>query len=256
MFNNQLIQMGLSENQAPVYNLLLEQGSLSTAAMAKQLDLSRPLIYKTLDELEAMELVVKNKKEGSSATFAVSHPEVLRQWVENKTQEAQQSQHTMESVFADMVSQYNLEQGRPTIRTVEGFKGIEEILYDSLSSSETIYTYVDTNSIEQYVGVINSKYVKERKKKRVHKKILMIDCDLAREKAKATGPYTEIRLISAEEAPEFQAAMEIYDGKISYITFGNNLLTSSLIYDQEVYKLHRFTFEALWKYAKQVNSEV
>ena len=105
-------------------------------------------------------------------------------------------------------------------------------------------------TVDGYVGEINEDYVRARLKRGVAKKLLLPDTPAARAEIVAnTSELTELRLIPNQDAPPLHAAMEIYDGKISYLTFTKDILMGTIINDRAIYSLHRFLFEEQWKKA-------
>ena len=197
-----------------------------------------------------MGLVTKIKEKGSVARFFPAHPSVLQDRIEAQQKSAERAAATLKSVLPDLSSLYNLATGRPGIRFYEGMDGVREVLFNSLSSKDTIYTYADMETVDGYVGDINEEYVRARLKKGVAKKLLVPDTPAARaELLQNTSELTEIRLIPNKDAPPLHAAMEIYDGKISYVTFTKDMLVGTIISDPAIYSLHRFLFEEQWKRA-------
>jgi hypothetical protein len=62
---------------------------------------------------------------------------------------------------------------------------------------------------------------------------------------------TENRFIRTDAAP-FQSIMNIYDGKIAYITLRPEKMIGVIIADQYIYEMHRYLFEYLWGAAEKI----
>ena len=246
---DQLAQSGLTRDQAALYGALLQKGSLSAREAALEAKIGRTLGYALLDQLAGMGLVTKAKEKGSVARFSPVHPSALQDRIESQQKNAERAALTLKSVLPDLSSLYNLATGRPGIRFYEGREGVKEVLYDSLTSKETIYTYADMETVDGYVGDINDEYVRTRLKKGIAKKLLLPDTPAARAEIMQSNELTEIRFIQNQDAPPFHAAMEIYDGKVSYVTFTKDILMGTIISDPAIYSLHRFLFEEQWKKA-------
>lgn len=243
-----LQKSGLTRDQAAVYVALLDRASLTAREAALAAGISRTLGYAVLEQLMAKGLVTKNDPEGGSAVFSAESPQLLLAFAEEHKKNAERASEALKSILPELHSLHNLATGKPGIRYFEGEAGVQEALYDSLSSKETIYTYADMETVDGYAGDINEKYVRLRIKRGIHKKLLLPDTPAARaEIAQNTSEYTDMRLIPNQDAPPFHAAMEIYDGKISYMTFTKEILMATIITDPAIYSLHRFLFEEQWK---------
>ncbi len=246
--NNELQSAGLSKNQVDVYTLLVSLGPSTGLSITKGLTITRQLVYKVLDELEELGLVEKTNKEGAVTKFSAKHPSLILDALKEKRSHIDSTIGSLTPTIDRLACTYNLVAGRPTIKFMEGLRGVHEILDDTLTSNETIYTYVDTDSLNKFVGPINTSYVKKRVDKHVKKKILMLDSELARQKVAESADDTEIRLLQNTDAAHFNATMNIYDGKLAYFTYtSDGLLTATLIHDRNIYLLHRKIFESLWE---------
>jgi len=66
---NILIQAGLSEEQAQIYQALLERGPQRASDLTKWVGLKRGLVYKVLEQLENIGLALKSEGKGTVAVF-------------------------------------------------------------------------------------------------------------------------------------------------------------------------------------------
>jgi len=251
-YQSELHQAGLSTSQALVYEVLLQRGHLTVGILKRHLPYSRQMIYSLLDELIALELVEKIESKGSVTRFVVTHPSNLQSLITRQQKATESAEAALDNVLSDMTSSYNIQSGKPGVQFTEGLAGVETVLAATLEhKEETIYTYVDTESIERFVKDINATYVKKRRARGIKKKILMMDTPLARKKASAaqTDDLTEIKLMGSGKIPAVPAVIEIHNGRVSYITFTKGLLTTTTLHDQTIYTLHRFIFESHWSCA-------
>jgi sugar-specific transcriptional regulator TrmB len=253
-FTKDLVAIGLSENEAVVYETLIYKGERQAGALKRFLphSISRPMLYFILDKLVEFGLVVKKETKGKPASFVAEHPKKLESIIIKKQEELERSRSQFDAVIGGIVSGYNLQIGKPYVEFREGLEGAAKIMDDTLNSKEVIYTFVDTDMLEKYAGTINKNYVAKRKNKRISKKIIMVDSPLARQKAVLKQELTEIRLLPESFGKGFASTMNIYDGKIAYFTFRDQLVTSTLIHNQEMYSLNRVIFESLWSVSVEV----
>ena len=151
----------------------------------------------------------------------------------------------------DLKSKYNLILRKPGIKYYEGKEGIKKVLDDSLTSKTEIYTYADLEAIEKYIPKINKKYAKKRKELNIKKRGIVLDTLFTRNFLKNYHKQiTDTKLIKQEDAPPFKTIMQIYDNKISYLTLSSESKIGVIIEDPNIYKMHKYLFEYLWKITK------
>lgn len=244
-FDRQLTEAGLTVEQARTYQYLLESGAVPARTVAGGTELSRPLAYKVLDELVARGLVEKDDAPGKVARFSAAHPIKLRDLTEKRRLDAESAHNALELALGNMISTYNLKTGKPGIRFYEGMSGIRECMNDALTSKTEIYSYVDIAMIERDFADISRDFAKARRKLGLKKKNIGIDTPENR--AEIEGYYTDVteeRLIPWP-TQSFGTVMQIYDGKVSYVTSGERMI-GVIISDPFIYEMHRSLFEFNW----------
>jgi sugar-specific transcriptional regulator TrmB len=247
-FSEQLKQAGLTPHQAAIYEALLKSGPQTARKATLEAAVPRTLGYAVLEQL--MELGLVKKDDSPVAKFSAAHPNILQERIEAAAKSAERAAIALKSALPDLASAFNLATGKPGVQFFEGEEGQRETLWDTLTSKETIYTYVDIETSDAYVDELNKEYVRERIKRKIPKKILLPDTPQARAELVAnTDELTEMRLIPEQDAPPFNTAMQIYDGKVSYLTFTKDVMAGTIIHDAAIYGLHRFLFEQQWKTA-------
>lgn len=245
MYEQSLTQAGLSKDQAAVYELLIARGTSSARDLHTYSSLSRPLVYKVLDELAALELVEKHEAPKKVALFSAAHPLKLKDVVEKRISAARDAHTALEGVVGQLTSAFNLVSGKPGVRFFEGQEGIRECLNDALTSHTDIYSYVDIAEVERVIPDISREFAKARQKRGLKKKNIGVDTPENRQEIE--GYYTAVteeRLIPWS-APKFGVVMQIYDGKVSYFTLHTPMI-GIIIADPHIYEMHRSLFEQTW----------
>lgn len=126
---------------------------------------------------------------------------------------------SIRQVVGQMTSDFNMISGAPSVQYFEGLEGVKKVLEDSLYAKEEILAYSDLESIEKYLKKENVEYVKEREKYEVKKRGLVLDTDFNRKFLDGYNQtVTDTRLLPLGTDP-FKTIMQIYDDKVSYITF-------------------------------------
>ena len=250
MFEQSLIQLGLSYTQSAVYEVLLKNGPLPAGKIAKKTAFKRGLVYKMLDDLIKHGLVQKEEEKGKVAVFEVKHPLELRDLAEKKQQEAQDAKIALEGVLPAIISEFNLVSQKPGILFFEGEKGVKEVINDTLSSRTTIHTYADMEEVNRYIKKINAEYAKKRDRLKIDKKVLLVDSEYTKnflDKYQKTN--LDIRFV--KNIPHFATVMQIYDNKVSYVTLAKDKMIGIIIQDANIYAMHKILFENMWESAKK-----
>lgn len=240
-----LIQSGLDKHQAAVYEALVRTGSLQASKIGHVAGISRTLTYKVLGELEALGLVEKTDKPKAVATFSAAHPLKLKEAADKRFEEAERAKGVLDGTLGKLISDFNLASGKPGVRFFEGVQGIKQVMDDALTSRTDILSYVDIDAIEREIPDVSREFAKARRRLGLKKKNIGIDTPENR--LEIEGYYTDVteeRLIPWPTTA-FGTVMQIYDGKVSYFTLGEQKI-GIVIADPHVYEMHKSLFEFTW----------
>ncbi len=247
MYEQTLIQAGLTKNQALVYEVLVKNGPLAAGKVAKKTPLKRGLVYKVLEELEELSLVEQKNMPGKAARFEPAHPLKLKELAEARERQAKDAQIALVGTLSGLISDFNLVSGRPGVQFYEGQAGVKTVAEDSLTSKTEILSYLDSEAIAKEIKDFNLEYVKQRRERGIKKKILTLDSPYARKHFKTVDvEMTEVRFMD-EKIPPFQTVMQMYDNKISYITLRAGQMIGVIVSDPTIYQMHRALFEYAWR---------
>ena len=242
-----LVDLGLSENEAALYEILLKNPEATIPLLQQKSPFSRTMLYYILESLEGYGLV-SDKKEGKKTVYAVEPPQKLQDFVKDQEEELKRHKTLLTDVMADLTSAYNLAHNKPGVRFFEGPEGIKEVTFDSLKATGTIYTFIDMEGIEKYAKKMNADYVAERIKRGIPKKQISLDTPYTRERYKQMPPPSrllEVRLIPQALNP-FKSGMQIYNDTISYSTLTDEAQIGVIIVDKNIANMHRSLFEYIW----------
>lgn len=245
MINNLFTRLGLSDGEAAIYQNLLDNGEGTAAALAERTGIKRTLIYHLIKGLETQGLAESFEK-NKITHFRPSPPAKLEELFFQKKRELEAVSGSLSETLPALTSQYRLVTRRPAVGYYEGKEGIKKVLEDSLTARSEIYSYADLEAIEKYIADVNRSYVQKREKLGIKKKGIVLDTPFAREFLKDYHPtVTETKLIASDAVP-FRTIMQIYDGKISYITPAEDRMIGVIIEDAHIYAMHKLLFEYLW----------
>jgi len=253
MYEKILQQIGLNEKEAIVYETLLESGPVEAREIlkkvSKKIKTTRSNLYNIMAALEERGLSIEKIKKGKNL-FEAESPTKLLEVLEESVKKTNQAQQNLAMALPELSSLYNLTTQKPVVQFYEGVEGIKKVLADSLTSKQIIYTYADVEAIVKYFDEINKDYVKKRDALGIKKRGIMVDSEFVRNYLKDYHRgTTNTRLIDGKLYP-FHSVMQIYDGKISYITLSDKSMIGVIIEDQTIYQLHKSIFEYTWSTAK------
>lgn len=247
MYEEILIKVGLTQDQAKIYEVLLKKGVMPASKAALNAGLKRSLGYKVLEQLVSLGLVEKIDKK--VALYIPVHPSKIKELIQKKDSELKIIEASLSGALGLMVSDYNLNSGKPNVRFFEGEDGMKKVLEDSLTAKEVIFSYADAEAVEKYIFDINKKYKADRIKYNIKKKILLLDSEFGRNFIRDYDKaVTELKIMpSAPDA--FHTVMQIYDNKVSYITLSDVEMIGVIIEDPYIYKMHKQVFQYMWDIA-------
>lgn len=239
-----LTQLGLSDKEAEIYQLMLRHGKTPASKILPETTLKRTTVYSILEDL-AKKGIVEKDESGAIIEFRAKHPYALKEYLESRVSEIKTAESKLDAVLPEFISFYNSAQNRPGIKFYEGLEGIWKILQDTLTSKTEILNLIDTEAVDKYMKDINKKYVKERERKQIKKRLIAVDSPYAREHFNNNDPLTGVKLVDLEIVP-FETSLQIYDNKVAYITLNDNLLTGMIISDPKIYTTNKAIFDFLW----------
>ncbi|MCR4279020.1 MAG: hypothetical protein NUV81_03945 [bacterium] len=245
-----LKEIGLSENEALIYELLVELGPNKASDLVDPSGIGRGNVYNVLQQLQAKGLVIV--REGKFQIYEATDPSALESLLERKREEMKQTESAFSLALRDLNSHFNLSTGKPAIQIFEGLDGAKKALHQSLESKKEILTYVDIHAINGLAADINKGYLKKRIEKKIQKRLLVADVPEAHaffENQKT--PFTKVAFV--KDYPEqFATAMEMYDNTVTYLTLNKEKNISVIIRDPSIYAFHKQQFEFLWNRASQI----
>jgi sugar-specific transcriptional regulator TrmB len=248
MYQDIFTKLGLTQNEAIIYDYLLRNGEITAGEIIKNTTLQRGVAYNTLSELVNKGLVIQKTRE-KVARFYPAHPEKIREFMEEKEKEVDKAKKSFEANWGSILSNYNLHSQKPGVQYFEGLEGVKRVLSDTLTSKEMIYTYADIEAIVKYINKINQEYVAARDKLGINKKAIVVDSPFARQYlADYHRSTTDMKFVDHSLYP-FNSVMQIYDGKVAYITLSDISMIGVIINDQNIYQMHKSIFEFTWNHA-------
>ncbi len=215
-----LKNLGLEDSEAKVYEALLELGPATVTEVTSKAGISRTLGYHVLEKLAVNGLVDRASGKGSKIKYAANHPRSLLQYVTNRKNQWERRAKETERLLPELISLYKIAE-KPVVRYQEGADGIKSIYSETLESKEEILSIMDVDGWDApEFRSFGKEYNRERSKRKIHERILMLDTPAGREWMKyykGSFTYTHHRWIKPEQLPgilEFGGEINIYENKV------------------------------------------
>lgn len=167
MYEEQLHELGLTDNEVRIYLVLLRQDTLNPAEIAGKLGLHRSYTYDTLERMQekgVVNSVLKNNKRCFQATSPENLVELLKFRLEQFQKIVPDLTKAMRSVQEE--TRVELHKGERVYRTlikdiIASCKQNEEVLCIGIDE-EVLLKEVEPIYLRQYFTTIKTKNIKER----------------------------------------------------------------------------------------------
>lgn len=249
---NLIQNLGLDENEAKVYQALLELGPATVSQITKKAGITRTFGYQILEKLSINGLV--NRVSGGSAKihYAAEHPRHLVQFIQNRKNQWERRLKDAEQRLPDLVSLFKIAE-KPIVKYQEGIEGIKTIYSQTLESKEEILSILDIEGWDvPEFRQWGKEYNKQRSEKKIKERILILDTPQGRDWMKnyrGSYKYTHYRWIKPEQLPaikEFRGEINIYENKTVIAILKQPNLMGVMIESTALANILKGLFELAW----------
>lgn len=239
MYEAQLKELGLTDNEVRIYLLLLRQGAISPSEISEKLGLHRGYIYDTLERMQEKEVVnhvLKNNKKHFQATTPENLAELLKFKLENLQKIIPELNKIAESTKEK--TKVEVHKGRKVYRTL-----LKDIITTVKQKETILLTGVDEKTLlEEVEPIYLNQYFTIIKEKKIKEKVI-----IKKGSKKYTIPNVSHKFLD-----------EKYIGNTEQIIYGNKVATFILgdpfylivIENKQVAETYRKQFKLMWKIAK------
>lgn len=252
MIHSLLQSLGLDDKEISVFLLVTKIGSARASVLAYQSGLPRTTVQNVLLRLEKKSLINKIIEENTYIYSAIS-PENLSRVVEMQKQEHNAKYDKLltdiESAMPELKGLISRNKNLPKVKFYKGREAVEKVLFDTLDSTTELKDFANVDAMFQHAQDINDAYVNEREKSKITKRSLLLDTPFARE-IYESGTYSPrshkgYKWIESSAYP-FSIETNIYDGKVSYITYVEDEFIGVIIENQYIYEMHDSMWNLIW----------
>lgn len=247
-----LKNIGLSDGEIKIYQILLEHGNLPANQIITQSNLKRGDCYNKLYDLKRrgfVEEFTRTKKKH----FRLDDPHKIEKYIHDQISAMTTTRQEINAILPSILSTYNLTYHKPGVQFFEGEEAMIRTQSDALTARTEIFQIVDSETLNQYFPRETAKYTTARIKQGIKKRILMPDTARNRAHLKNNRndnyyQFTEVRLLPKDN-PIFKTLSIIYDNKMSYLTLTPDHVVAILIEDEHIVATNRALFEFIWQQA-------
>ncbi|MBU1198241.1 MAG: ArsR family transcriptional regulator [Nanoarchaeota archaeon] len=244
-----LLGLGLTNNEAEIYLILLKLKEAKAYDIAKHTPISRSHVYDSLNILLGKGLINYVTK-GKTKRFRITDPDNLINLLEAKEEQIVKQKAELKKKVAVLKEKEIITSSK--VEVYEGVEGIKyilnDVINDGISHKYKEILVMNSFSKEEFIKSV-PEYIWERfwnmrKKYKLQSRQLF-----AEGKIITKHPYVKSRILSQDYFSN-KVVHSIYGNKIIYFIFTLQPLVIR-IDSQEVAELYQKQFELLWKTAKE-----
>ncbi len=247
-----LTKIGLSENEAKVFLVLLQLGRGSVTQITRKAGLNRTTGYDILDNLVTKGLASISGKEPKQEYIAES-PDKIIFLLEKEMSEKTEQLKKIKSIMPEIKSLHNV-AGRPKVRFYEGVQGLKDVYEDTLTSHEEIRAYATYDDMQATLPGYFPEYFFRRAKKNIPIRAIFpftqAGLDLSRD--------DEVQKRKTAMVPSdeyyFSPEINIYDDKVMIASWKEKL--GIIIESHEIADAMKKMFELSWSEARRLDKEI
>ena len=238
-----LEKLGLNKNEAQIYEVLLNEGSLGVKPILSRTGLKRGNAYYHLDSLKAKGLV-ETEKDGGRTLFSAKHPEQLELLLAQQKAALSEAEENLHKTLPALRGIFQLSTTKPGVKFFEGQEGIIKIYETLLAQGQSIDSFEDKGEMVAFFADYVKEFISKRIKQRIFNRVI----------APSTSPinvsspkeFREARLLPVAQFP-FRMDIKIVDNLVSLISFQKDNPVGILVENKEIAENFKMLFEMVWK---------
>jgi sugar-specific transcriptional regulator TrmB len=247
MYKKHLQDIGLSGDQADVYNYLVTHSGTSASTIARNTKIQRTFVYLILNELIGLSLVERNDS-AKVARFSITNPEYINNFVEQKKSEISLAEKALETIKHPLARQYSIQSGQPGVSFFVGLDGLKKLYHDINDSGEKNLWIIRSNTRPhpEILTEIN-KQVDYQIRKGIKVRLINSSTDSnLKEGLESKKDINLERGIVAGEVFKNPAQIIIYQDKVAFTTFTEPEFTT-IIENADIATTLRSTYQLVWR---------
>ena len=230
-----LKELGLTNNEALVYQALLENGPSLAGFISRKTGLHRRTVYDVTEMLIKKGLIgyiTKNNRR----SFEASSPTRLLEMIKEK-------EHLLNETMPEMIMHYKKTIEKQETNFYKGKAGLKTVFEDQLNEKEILILGASPLAYE-VLQFYFKWFDKRRKEKKIKARVIFNKTE-----KKLNLPLAEIRYLPQKYSSPL--AVNIYGDKVAIILWSKENPFAIVIKQIEIAEGYRKYFELMWKIAKK-----
>jgi sugar-specific transcriptional regulator TrmB len=256
LFSPVFTKLGLSEEQADIYESLLTNGAQGASNLAKTTKVKRTYVYTVCSELVKKGLIVEDKKE-KKVIFRAQPPNHLLTEAENQKIKAELAQKELINLLPTLESQYRLHESKPLVNQYEGLEGLQKIYEDILKTNENLLLFRSiydekNNTIDSLI----QKQIQAQVKNGIHTRtITPLEKD-TKETYLTLDPKRLVeRHIVEHDRFNLPSQILVYGEKVAIVSLKSTIL-ATVIDNKDISTTFRNLFTFLWEASAEEHKQI
>ncbi len=249
-----LTELGLGENEAQLYEILLQNSQATIPLLKQKSPFSRTMLYYVLNNLEGYGLVTTDKQ-GKKTVYNAAPPEKLEEFMVSQQKELERQKSLLKEVIGDLQSVYRLSHHKPGVRFFEGKEGLVNAYDEVLDLRQPILSIEDRGNMLDFFPDYVEEFVKKRIARKISNRAIAPDTNTIN--TPDPERHIDSRLIPASEFP-FSMDIKICADTVQIATLEEGQAMAVHIVHPLIAENFRVLFEYIWRQAdkskRQTNS--
>jgi sugar-specific transcriptional regulator TrmB len=241
-----LRELGCTDQEIELYAISLATGPSSINAIAEQMQIARPNIYKLIRSLEEKGLARFSDKKKYARDFIVSSPSVVLGRIRAKRKDVDDNLKSLSISLPDLLALYRQGDAPTKIQIIQTKEQFVSMFWSTLDEAkETIRV---CGSAGDFIGFISwdeeRKWIKERVKRNLKMQSLLLpDADAKVIQGTDAKDLRETRILS--KAAPFSTLFQVFGHKV--IFWQPKAPLAVVIEDEFIVEMMKSLFDELWE---------
>ncbi|MDB4984704.1 MAG: transcriptional regulator TrmB [Patescibacteria group bacterium] len=240
-------KLGMTADQSKIYEVLVAIPLAPARMIAQKARVGRELTYVVLGQLENLGLVERSTQ-GKIILFRAKNPRTIKKLVEEKEEEASSAHKAYQDIIGNLVSDYNMNHGKPFIRFYEGLDGLQKTYEHILKHAKTVYvirSLFDYEHAEIRSAVVAQ--LEAQAKKGIRSYVISPKLDhMGSEKVTHNMTRNITRKVVPKEKLTLPSQIVIYNNTVSITSMKKEIITT-VIENDDIAQTFKKLFDYLWE---------